>query len=463
MKMERRAFWAAPLMTIALGFLAAVATGQEAGLSCLTLAETDASPLSRELAAEAPAQPQRLPAIEPSAVMQTSALDPSYDEGDYITIEELKAEMRQLAWTKGDFRIVPYGFLRGAMAYETMRSNTGDFTLWVFSADDWGDDAFHVDARASRLGLDITGPSVWLRRDIAQTGGRVEFDFHGQAVTRNRSGVLLRHAYLELKSDRYRLLAGQTWDVISPLNPSMLMYSVAWGGGNLGYRRAQFRGERYFDLSETVRITAQGSLNANIVSCFIDDKDIAGDPSGWPVIQGRVATTLGHRRHGGLPMELGVSGHIGEQAFRIQNNNEFDRFARRTWSFNADFRVPMAEHWGFKGEFFTGENLGAYMGGVLQGVDRGRLAGIRSTGGWVDLWYDWTPRWHSAIGAGIDDPVDGDLTAGRKYNHFYFVNLSHEVTEKFLVGVEVSHWKTLWVDRRAGDSVRLELVAKYDF
>ena len=26
----------------------------------------------------------------------------------------------------------------------------------------------------------------------------------------------------------------------------MLMYSVGWDGGNIGYRRAQFRGERYW-------------------------------------------------------------------------------------------------------------------------------------------------------------------------------------------------------------------------
>ena len=51
---------------------------------------------------------------------------------------------------------------------------------------------------------------------------------------------------LEVKDDDFRFLVGQTWDVISPLYPGMLMYSVGWDGGNIGYRRAQVRGERYF-------------------------------------------------------------------------------------------------------------------------------------------------------------------------------------------------------------------------
>ena len=46
----------------------------------------------------------------------------------------------------------------------------------------------------------------------------------------------------------FALLAGQTWDVISPLNPGMLMYSVGWDAGNnldgdlLAHRAGQIAG-----------------------------------------------------------------------------------------------------------------------------------------------------------------------------------------------------------------------------
>ena len=36
---------------------------------------------------------------------------------------------------------------------------------------------------------------------------------------------------------------GQTWGVVAPLVPGTIMYSVYWGAGNIGYRRAQIRNE----------------------------------------------------------------------------------------------------------------------------------------------------------------------------------------------------------------------------
>ena len=68
--------------------------------------------------------------------------------------------MKKLVWRKGDFTITPYGSLWAAMTYETERSNTGDYTLYVFSATDQGENAFHVDGRSTRLGIDVAGPKI---------------------------------------------------------------------------------------------------------------------------------------------------------------------------------------------------------------------------------------------------------------------------------------------------------------
>ncbi|HQF15341.1 MAG TPA: hypothetical protein PLS55_15745, partial [Thermogutta sp.] len=119
---------------------------------------------------------------------------------------------------------------------------------------------------------------------------------------------------------------------------------------------------------------------------------------------------------------------------------------------------------GVQGEFFTGENLGAYLGGIVQGINLTQRDTICSTGGWFDIWYDWTDRLHSHAGYSIDDPFNGDLSAGqRSYNHFYYVNLTYDVTKKFVLGIEVQQWKTNWVNKEPGDSYRLELMAKYGF
>ena len=409
--------------------------------------------------------PQQLP---PSPAPQTAAHASRYQPGpstgsdvEYYTLAELKAERKKLSWTKGPFRIVPYGSLWFNMAWESQRSNTGDYTLFVFSPDDHPGDAFHVNARSTRLGIDVSGPRVPCL-GCAPSGGKVEIDFWGQFEGgENKPGVLLRHAYWEVKDEPFRLLAGQTWDVIAPLYPGTLMYTVGWGAGNLGYRRAQLRYERYMACSDVFLVTAQGALAADLFSEL--SANVAGDHAGWPVLESRVAVTLGPRGPGCLPITLGVSGHVGEQEFLFDPGDPADDAFARTWSFNVDVRIPITYRCGVQGEFFTGENLGAYLGGIVQGINTTTGEPIRATGGWIDLWYDWTPCLHSHVGYSIDDPIDRDVTDGRIYNHFFFANLSCDLTKDFLVGVEYTSWKTLWDQRTDGVTDRIEFVAKYGF
>lgn len=409
--------------------------------------------------------PVRLPQVEATPV----ALNVD-EQTDYYTFDQIQSMMtataKKYAWRKGDFSVTPYGFLWGSMAYESERTNDGDTTLYVYSRDTHNDDAYHVNARATRMGLDVAGPRLrWF--NCAASGGKVEIDFYGSFVTENKPGVLLRHAYWEIKDDEFRLLMGQTWDIIGPLNPGTIMYSVYWGAGNIGYRRAQLRGERYLAFSNTALLTLQGSINANIVSDFTGLNDgVSGDHGGWPMIEGRAAWTFGHRGKNGLPTTLGVSGHIGEQIYTFTAPAPIDgEFARRTWSANVDLRMPITERFGVQGEFFTGENLCTFLGGILQGIDRDRADTVYSTGGWVECWYDWSPRWHTNVGYTIDDPWDRCLSAAsaRIYNQAYYVNLVHDVTKQFKVGAEVSSWKTLYKAQAPGESVRVEFMAKYGF
>ncbi len=162
------------------------------------------------------------------------------------------------AWRKDGFRIQPYGAFWADMIYATQRTSPGAFTLFVFSSEDQGEDTFTIDARRTRLGLNVSGP----RFGTAETGGRVEIDFQGSFITENRASVLLRHAYWEAKDDRTRLLVGQYWDVASPLNPGTLNAGYGYFAGNIGFRRAQFRAERQIAWSENVMVSLQGSLNA---------------------------------------------------------------------------------------------------------------------------------------------------------------------------------------------------------
>ena len=243
----------------------------------------------------------------------------------------------------------------------------------------------------------------------------------------------------------------------------MLLYSVGWDGGNIGYRRAQIRGERYFAFSDVSLVTAQLSVNPQVFVDTNSAKTMTGEPSNWPVVEGRTAWTIGERGKGALPITVGLSGHIGEQEFDITGGSQDNR--RRTWSGNIDFRMPIIERLGVQAECFTGENLGTFLGGIGQGIDPVQWNTIRSTGGWCEIWYDWTPSLHSHVGYSVDDPNNNDVitVGGKNYNQFYYGNLSYDLTKTFLIGMEVSSWKTVYVGQLPGDSVRCEFVAKYGF
>jgi hypothetical protein len=418
----------------------------------------------------------RLPAI-PAASMDSMDVDTSVStttsseattayaapEDEYYTLDQLRGEMKKLVWKKGDFSIVPYGWLWGNSVYSTERTSPGSFTLFVQSASMQPQGEFLVDARNTRIGFDVGGPRIACLGD-AVTGGKLEVDFQNfvSAGSEYKGALLLRHAYAEAKNEDFRLLVGQTWDVISPLNPGMLMYSVGWDGGNIGYRRAQFRGEKYFNFSDVSMLTTQLSINQTVIPDAVTSTTIGA--AEWPILEGRAAWTIGHRGKNDLPIVVGASGHIGNEAWDYTGLGT--TLYRRTWSGNVDIRIPINERLGFQAEAYTGENLSAFFGGIGQGINPLTLHGIRDRGGWCEFWYDWAPNLHSHVGYSVDDPFDGDLSAVLKqksYNQFFFGNLCYDVTKKLLVGLEVSSWKTIYLGELPGNSVRSEFVVKYGF
>ena len=269
---------------------------------------------------------QARPAARRTMPTEYPAVDPvpagPSDGVQYFNLDELRAEMKKLAWTKGDFTITPYGILwanwwrrRGGPTPATTRSTCAaaggcrtTTAMSTRSLPGWGSTC---SARASPCSAS------------AQSGGKVEIDFQRQIDVENKASLLLRHAYVEVKDDEFRLLVGQTWDVISPLCPGVLFYSVGWDAGNIGYRRPQFRVERYWPCPTTFELIAQGSVNTNAPS------DTGGTAttykaysSAWPIVEGRLAMRLGPRGPGCLPWEFGVSSHVGELIYDFHRDTQ---------------------------------------------------------------------------------------------------------------------------------------------
>jgi hypothetical protein len=128
-------------------------------------------------AMQVPANP-----LSPAESGGAESAPPQTRQIDGYTISELREEMKKCAWSKGDFKIVPYGWLWANAVYSTERTNPGSYTLFVESASRDGEHETIIDGRNTRLGIDVSGPKVnW--GCGAQTGGKVEIDFQNSVLS----------------------------------------------------------------------------------------------------------------------------------------------------------------------------------------------------------------------------------------------------------------------------------------
>jgi len=328
-------------------------------------------------------------------------------------------------WSSLDIQF--YGYIKADAAYDDSRTSSGNFVLWADNEaykDD--DDEFSLTANETRLGFLINGP----KDGGMETSGRIEFDFYGSPADENKAKIQMRHAYVQMvwPDSHWSLLAGQTSDVVSPLNPYTLNYTVLWDAGNIGYRRPQIRLTKDLTLASGNEMKLQGAIARTI-----GDDDLAEEASedaGFPTLQGRVG--LAFPWFGPERTTVGLSGHWGQEDYdNMPGADEAD-----TWSLNLDLLQPIREKITLKAEIFTGENLNAYLGGIGQGVNPTTGKEIDSKGGWFAFalgpWDEWTFN----TGIGIDDVDAGDVNIGqRTLNRSIFGNAIYALNEHADVGL----------------------------
>jgi hypothetical protein len=383
------------------------------------------------------------------------------DDWDLSRSTAVDSEVARVSYTPaaaalkpGPITVKPYGILWGDMIFASSRAVPGPFVLWIASEQDQGESTWIADARRSRVGIDILGRTYDVLGGLTG-GGKVEIDFFDTFVNENQPGLRLRHVYWEAKNDDLLFLVGQTWDVVSPLRPQTVNFSVGWAAGNIGFRRTQFRVERRFAIDGGNAWIVQGSLNQNVtpdLSSGVQASGVTRETGNWPMIQARLAYE--HHRGEDRSAVFGLSGHVGETGFDFAGGDPANpalgpqddaRFFE--WSFNTDAQISWSERLRFQSEFFMGSNLSNLLGGISQGVCPCLRVPIRSIGGWAEVSYDFSDHLTSHFGFGIDDPRDSDSLIGRTYNRFVYVNLFLQVTDQLVTGIEWSHWRTSYHNR----------------
>jgi len=392
---------------------------------------------------------------------QTQPADPAKSELAEVREQvrrdaERQATKRLSLWSSLDVNL--YGYIKLDTAWDLARTDAGDFARWVESEQGRVDDGqFNVTAKQTRLGLKFKGPES----DGLKTSGRIEIDFYGGG-TENKPVPMLRHAYMVLDwpTERFSILAGQTSDVFSPLNPETLNYSVQWWAGNIGYRRPQVRLTKVFKLADDVDLKLEGAVARTIGRDGPFDPGDTGEDRCLPGIQGR--TSLTFPLFAPKPTTVGFSGHFAIEEYDLDAADTHREL--ESWSANLDVTQPITTWMEIKGELFTGQLLDPYLGGIGQGVSATTVRGLASCGGWLAVCLTPWKQWTFNVGASVEALDKGEVAAdARTVNRTIWGNVLYSITDHASVGFELSNWHTDYKGRSPGDSMRAQMSFIYKF
>lgn len=346
------------------------------------------------------------------------------------------------------------GFFKADASYDDASIYPGNYRLWVNPYGEAKDDEFYLTANESRLGFDF-----WWKEPSFTTSAKLEFDFYGLAAAENKSQLMIRHAYVQMKGERWSFLAGQTWDIISPLNPRTVNYSVLWTQGNIGYRRPQMRGAFWAPMGDAATIKLDAGVSRNISGDLDGDKMDDGADSGLPAAQGRLG--LDSKFGDGHAAAIGAWGHFGQSAYGPEDSLTID-----SWSVGADVSLTIGKRVTLMGEFFTGQALGQYLGGVSQSTTPMNEA-LPARGGWGMIGLKAADRITLNLGYGFDDPDetewkvpdDGEAYTLKDMNSEFFGNLVYDITGNVQAMFEIALCKTEYLTRVFGE---YDITAEYD-
>ena len=370
--------------------------------------------------------------------------------------------MPATAQSTGELDLEWYGYVKLDASWDEALANVGNFARWVISPEsEHPHPSFSMTSRQTRLGF-----RVGTETGSAKLNARWEADFYAGAAE-NKNGLQVRHAYVDIVwPSGWEVLAGQTSDVISPLNPTTLNYTVAWWAGNIGYRRPQLRVTRNVQVGGAT-LVLRGAAARTIGDDFAAaDPGDSGSAAGYPTLQGLAGIGI---PLGGKTLSLGVYSHRGDENLRHElcddscDGTDHSHEVASS-SFGGYLSVPLGPLT-FSGEGWVGSNMDDYFGGIGQGVvmDAGPATAVGGKGGWVQLsLHRNDTRMHS--GFGVDDPDDVDLLAGQRARNFvHWCNIIRDFGGGLQVGLEYSLWKTRYMNLLEGTSSRVQGSVIYAF
>lgn len=360
-------------------------------------------------------------------------------------------QKREIAPDPAGVRI--YGLLRLDVDIDTQRPNSPQTPLFITSPSSDIGGSFAMHPRLTRVGIDLAGPRLNALGG-AEIAGKLETDFENGG-TESRQIIRIRHAYLKSAWKDFSILAGQTWDVFSPLFPTVNNDTLMWTAGNVGDRRPQLQAA-YESKAGRGQVSLAGAIG---LSGAVDalDLDHNGYADGIQSMRPDVQLRLGYARElwvadqafslGGSMFRgwLAVAGASGDNIFPAQG-------------YNADLLLPLTDALAFRGEGWWGRNLSDFRGGGGQGITPATRRVVRGRGGWAELKLRVNRYWSVAPGFTTDNPVKADLVAGsRTRNRAFYVGNRVTPGGRVEFGIDYLRWRTDYFGSLPGLDNRINL------
>lgn len=393
--------------------------------------------------------------VTPVASAQPSPTPSS--QGDAVRWSELIGEGNRIKF---------YGFLRLDLHLDSARPNNPQSPLFITSPDERAsvtgrNGSFAMHPRLTRFGIDYKGPGMRSLGD-GKLSGKLELDFQNGG-SESRQAVRIRHAFLRVDWKDWSLLAGQTWDTVSPLFPTVNSDTLQWNAGNVGDRRPQLRAafEPKVGRGKLSFIGGVG-LTGAIDSLDLDANGVRdGEESARPNFQARVGFSHPLGAAAGRNASLGVSGYYGflRTARLVAGRNSF-----RSQLVNMDFALPIHDRVQIRGEGWWGRNMSDVRGGAGQGIIASTGREVRGRGGWAEASVKLSRNISVHPGFSTDDPVDADIpSGGRTRNRAFYIANRISPNNNFLIGADYLRWRTDYKSFKSGVDNRVNIFLQYSF
>ncbi len=386
---------------------------------------------------------------------------------------------------RNGFNMKIYGYLRGDFEADTQRMNFDpQLPFFVLSPQmapaagaaavttgglKQGDSTFHT--RLTRVGFDVTAPASSFLGGWKPTA-KLETDFFNafttgaptrDLVSNSRSALRIRHAYVRAQRGDWHVLAGQTWDVISPIFPSLNFDTVMWNAGNTADRRPQLRVgyEPKAGRGKWSLVGAVGSTGA-VDNADLDANGLRdGEQAGMPTFQARA----GYSRPSWVKSQdwtLGVYGHAARHRFagaRVAGRDDYDSNL-----VGLDAVMPLTNKLKLQGEAWHGSALSDVRGGIGQSLNAATGQTISASGGWAELSWKAAPFYTINFGGTIDTPRASHVPVfGRTQNSTLYLTNRFTLGSGLEAGIDLAHWQTRYNALAKGVNNRLTMYLQHNF